>query len=389
VIVGAGAISACGSDDEDGGGGKSSEPIRVGVIADLTGPIAFVGRADAQVAKMVASDINKDGGLLGRKVKLTIVDSASDPGKAATVAQQLVTKDHVDVVIGGVLSNIRTAIEGVVAERGNTLYVQPNASEGGECGRNVFVTGASPTQLVDPLVQHFTEQGAKTWYLVGSDYDAPRGFEPYLKKAIEAAGGKVVGSEFLPLTATNVAPTVNRILTAKPDVVEAIVIPPAITPFFQQLTDAGYVRNGGKLAGPLYDDGTLTSVPAAQLEGLVSSLDYYQSLDDPFDRAFLERYNREFSAHAKAPYAATGGVQAMHRAMLLWAAAVRNAGSTDTDAMREAMDHASIDEGPGGPASVVPGSHHVKINMYLGQAEGGRFVVKDKVEQVDPRECGA
>src|SRR5438034_5131816 len=91
--------------------------IKVGVITDLTGPLSFMGIANANVAKMVIDDINARGGLLGRPVELFIEDSATDDAVAESVAAKLVDDVQVDVVLGGIYSSTRQAIKGPVVDK--------------------------------------------------------------------------------------------------------------------------------------------------------------------------------------------------------------------------------------------------------------------------------
>src|SRR5437763_17218296 len=92
--------------------GAGEDPIRVGVIADQTGPLSFVGLANANVARMVIGDINARGGLLGRPLELYLEDSATDDAVAAEKAAKLVEHDQVDVIFGGIYSSTRQAIKG-------------------------------------------------------------------------------------------------------------------------------------------------------------------------------------------------------------------------------------------------------------------------------------
>jgi len=100
-------------------------PIRVGVIADQTGALSFVGLANANVARMVIGDLNARGGLLGRPLQLCLEDSATDDAIAAARAARLVEEDHVDVIFGGIYSSTRQAIKEPAVARGRTLYIYP------------------------------------------------------------------------------------------------------------------------------------------------------------------------------------------------------------------------------------------------------------------------
>ena len=72
--------------------------------------------------------------------------------------------------------------------------------------------------------------------------------------------------------------------------------------------------------------------------------------------------------------------------MKLWETAVREAGVLDQDEVIAALDHARISEGPGGAAEMVPGQHHVRMNMYIAQVTDGRFRVVKNLGMIDPKE---
>jgi branched-chain amino acid transport system substrate-binding protein len=122
------------------------EPIKVGVIADQTGPLSVMGLANANVARMVIGDINAKGGLLGRHLELVLEDGATDDTIAAAKATKLVEHDQVAVVFGGIYSSTRQAIKGPVVTEGKTLYIYPEQYEGQESDPLIFCTGPVPAQ---------------------------------------------------------------------------------------------------------------------------------------------------------------------------------------------------------------------------------------------------
>jgi ABC-type branched-subunit amino acid transport system substrate-binding protein len=97
--------------------------IKVGVIAEQTGPLSFMGIANANVAKMVIDDINAKGGLLGRAVELCLEDGATIDSVAEAKATKLVQHDKVDVIFGGIFSSTRQAIKRPAVVKGKTLYI--------------------------------------------------------------------------------------------------------------------------------------------------------------------------------------------------------------------------------------------------------------------------
>jgi ABC-type branched-subunit amino acid transport system substrate-binding protein len=116
-----------------------SRSIKVGVITDQTGPLSFLGIANANVAKMVIDDINAKGGLLGRKIDLYLEDSATTDSVAEAKARKLVQQDQADVILGGIYSSTRQAIKGPAVVEGRKLYIYPEQYEGEECHRCSFV----------------------------------------------------------------------------------------------------------------------------------------------------------------------------------------------------------------------------------------------------------
>ena len=123
----------------------------------------------------------------------------------------------------------------------------------------------------------------------------------------------------------------------------------------------GFTKHGGKLMCTYFEENILPLFAAEHVEGLYGCLDYYQDVSDPFSMELLDRYDRLYPGGAKL----TGGSAAtgMYRGLKLWEAAVKEAGSLRQEDVIKALDHAKIAEGPGGPAQMVPGQHHVRMNI--------------------------
>src|SRR3954471_2625999 len=203
LAFGGGLLAGCGSSGGGGGGGSAKGPIKIGALTDLTGAFGVVGKANQAIAKFTVDEINAAGGALGRKLQIVVVDGGSAPATSAEVAGQLVNRDKVDMVIGGVTSAEREAVKGIIAGRGRTLFVWPASYEGGECDDNVWSVGAVPNQQVDPTVDYLLGKDAKTFYLCGNDYSYPRNVLKAARERIEAGGGKVIGEDYIPISATD------------------------------------------------------------------------------------------------------------------------------------------------------------------------------------------
>jgi ABC-type branched-subunit amino acid transport system substrate-binding protein len=365
--------------------GTLGDSIRVGLIADQTGPLSFVGIANSNVARMVVGDINARGGLLGRQLELVLEDSATDDAVAAAKAEKLVQDDRVDVIFGGIYSSTRQAIKGPAVTDGKTLYIYPEQYEGQESDPLIFCTGPVPAQQVDPFIPWLMrETGAKTFYLPSADYIWPRVLNARVREVVTANGGSIVGEECFPLDHMDYGQTVERITASGADAVFNTIVPPGVTPFFEELYDSGFQSRGGHLICTYFDENFLNMVPEAHVEGLYGCLDYYQAVGDAFSRKLLEQYDTLYPGDAK--FTGGSGCSGLYRGIRLWAAAVTEAGSLHQEDVIAALDHAEIPEGPGGPAAMVPGQHHLRLNMYIAQARNGRFEVVESLGAIDPQE---
>ena len=363
----------------------TDSPIKVGLVAELTGPLSFMGIADANVTRLVIDDINANGGLLGRQLHLYVEDGETTDAVAEAKAAKLVNEDHVDVIFGGIYSSTRQAITRSAVTRGRTLYLYPEQYEGQERDPLIFCTGPVPAQQVEPLIPWLMQEtGARSFYLPSADYIWPRVLNESVRRVVGANGGTIVGEEYFALDHADYRATVEAIMSSGADVVFNTIVPPGLTPFLQQLHDAGFIQRGGKIICTYFDENFLNLVPAEQVEGLYSCLDYYQSVSDPFSVQLLAQYNERFPGSAS--FTAGSGCSGHYRAIKLWEAAVTEAGSLDQAAVIAALDHARLADGPGGPAEMVPGEHHVRLNMYIAQAQNGSFRVVKDLGVIDPKE---
>lgn len=362
------------------------QPIKLGVITDQTGPLSFMGIANANVARMVINDINAKGGLLGRQIDLYLEDSATTDSVAEAVATKLIQQDQVDVIIGGIYSSTRQAIKGPAVVNGKKLYIYPEQYEGQECDPLIFCTGPVPAQQVEPLIPWLMQQtGAKKFYLPSADYIWPHTMNKKVHQAVTANGGTIVGEEYFPLDHTDYSETIDKITSSGAEVVFNTIVPPGLTPFLEQLYNSGFTNRGGRIVCTYFDENFLNLVPAAHVEGLYSCLDYYQSVSDPFSKELINQYNTLYPGDAK--FTAGSACSGLYRGLMLWASAVKEAGSLKQEDVIKALNHAKIAEGPGGPAEMVPGQHHVRMNMYIAQAKNGNFEIIKSLGSVDPKEC--
>lgn len=360
--------------------------IRIGLVTDQSGTLSFLGIANANVAQMVTDEINAAGGLLDRRLELIVEDSETNDDVAEAKAAKLVGQDRVDVLFGGIYSSTRQAIKRAAVVEGRTLYIYPEQYEGEEADPLIFCTGPVPAQQVDTMVPWLMQHtDARRFYLPSADYIWPRVMNKRVRAAVEAHGGTITGEEYFPVDHVDYRETVRKIMSSGTQVVFNTTVPPGVAPFLQQLHDAGFARQGGRIVCTYMEENFAGLLPPEHVEGVYTCLDYFQGVDDAFSKQLLRRYDERFPGSAKftAGSAATG----LYRGLKLWEAAVREAGSLEQRAVIAALDHASIAHGPGGGAEMVPGQHHLRLNMYIGQVSDGRIKVVKSLGALDPKEA--
>jgi ABC-type branched-subunit amino acid transport system substrate-binding protein len=365
----------------------AADAIKVGIATDLTGPISWGGIPNSNVAKMVIDDINAAGGLLGRPLQMVLEDTATNEQLAVTKVRKLVTQDKVDVVFGGITSSMRNAIKDTIVNRGKTLYLYPQLYEGKECTPFLYCTGPTPAQQCDTFIPWLIKNGGKKFYLPSADYVWPHTLNAYARKVIEKNGGEVVGEEYFPVDHNEYSATVNKIMSSGVNNVFNTTIPPGVAALFKQLYEAGFQKKGGRLSCVFYDENALNITPAHEIEGLASCLDYFQAVGDPGGAKIRAQYDKLYP-ESKTIFTAGSAATGMWRAINLWAAAVKEAKSVKREPVAKALEHAKLADGPGGGCEMVPGKRHVKMNMYIAVAKGGKYEVVEKSGgPVDPREC--
>ena len=368
-------------------GAWAANPIKVGIATDLTGAISWGGIPNSQVAKMTIDQINKNGGLLGRPLQMILADTATNEQLAVTKVRKLVTQDKVDVVFGGITSSMRNAIKDTIVNRGKTLYIYPQLYEGKECTPYLFCTGPTPAQQCDTFIPWLIKNGGKKFYLPSADYVWPHTLNAYARTVIVKNGGEVIGEEYFPVDHNEYSATVNKIMSSGVNVIFNTTIPPGVAAFFKQLNEAGFQKKGGRLACVYYDENALNITPAHEIEGLASCLDYFKAINDPFGNQLQAEYGKLFGD--KNPFTAGSAATGMYRGIKLWEAAVNEAKSVKREPVAKALDHAKISDGPGGGCEMVPGTRHVKMNMYTAVSKGGKYEIVEKSNgPVMPGECG-
>ena len=356
---------------------SAQEVIKIGIPTGLSGANSVVAPSVVQSAELAVEEINAAGGILGKQVVLEIADDGSGAAGAQKAADSLIFQKDVDVLISMQTSAARNGMLPIVT-RGKTPYIYTSLYEGRSCNDYLYANGAVPEQMVAPIVDHFmNENGAKTFFLVGSDYSFGRGMLAFTREYIESKGGQVVGDEYQPMEATDWTAIISKMRSTKPDaaIFSTAGGAPNVT-LQKQFKAAGIDAHVGNLS---VDEGTAKTM-AADAEGTFISASYLTNIDSPANKAFLESMNKKFGSDLLTPNDLS---VPQYDAIYLYKAAVEKANSTSADAVIEALSEVSFD-GPRGTVQ-MNAQRHAPLNMYLGQVQkDGSVKIVQSFPAVDP-----
>lgn len=330
-------------------------------------------------AKMWRDDVNENGGLLGKEVELLTPDPQSDNQKYKNLAQELILKENVDVLMGGITSASREAIRPIVDDN-KQLYFYPALYEGGVCDEYTWMTGPTPTQQVRPLVKHMVENYGKNVYTLAADYNFGQISAMWTKQYTEENGGSVVGEEFIPLDVSDFGSTIDRVQSKDPDWIMSLLVGSNHVSFFKQAESAGLDIPMGTSVniGASYEHKTL-SPPT--LSGMVASWNYMEEIPTDRNQQFVKRFREKFpdtkyvNQHAESQYIS----------LLLYEKAVKQAETKDMKEVNSTLEGGLSVEAPQGDTEVDPQTHHLRHNIHLAEVQDDHGIeFLGKTENVEP-----
>ncbi|MFG1612598.1 urea ABC transporter substrate-binding protein [Nonomuraea wenchangensis] len=371
------ALAACGSDAQPA---AEAQEIKVGLLHSLSGTMA-ISEVTVRDAELLAIDeINRAGGVLGKKLVPVAEDGASDWPTFAEKATKLIRQDKVATVFGGWTSASRKAMLPVF-ERYKALLWYPVQYEGLESSPYIFYTGATTNQQIIPGLDYLKEQGKKKVFLVGSDYVFPRTANKIIKAYAAANGMEVLGEEYTPLGHTEYSTLVNKVVQARPDAVFNTLNGDSNVAFFKQLKSAGVTAETMPVLSVSVAEEEVTGIGVDNIAGHPVAWNYYQTTETPANEAFVKAY--------KAKYGATkvtsDPMEAGYNAVYLWAEAVKKAGTTEVEAVKKAAPGISLDR-PEGKVTIDGENQHLYKTARIGiiQPDGLIKQVWDSGEPIKP-----
>jgi len=361
-------------------GRAQSDAIKFASILDLSGGLDIYGAPMAETTKLAIEDINAAGGLLGREVELTLYDAQSTIQFYTQYATQAAAGDRAHTVHAGITSASREAIRPTLS-RFKTLYFYNVQYEGGVCDYNNFCTGSTPAQTVAKVVPYAMEKWGKKVYIVAADYNYGQITAQWMQKFVAENGGETLDVEFFPLDVTNFGPTINKIQTAKPDFVISALVGGAHVSFYRQYAAAGMMQDI-PIASTTFGVGNEQKlISAEEGNGILASYGYFEAADNPVNKAFLERLKAKLGDDA--PVMNELAIRSYEGAML-WAEAVKAAGSPDREPVIEALRSGLSYDGPSGAVTIDSQTNHCSMNVYIGELQDQEWNIVESFDSQPP-----
>jgi urea transport system substrate-binding protein len=373
AIVAAAAVAGCGSsssesDAETSGSTASSadaggETIRVGILHSLSGTMAISEVTVRDSELLAIEQINRAGGVLGKQIEPVIEDGASDWPTFAEKAQKLISEDRVAATFGGWTSASRKAMLPVF-ESNRALLFYPVQYEGLEQSPYIFYSGATTNQQIIPGLEYLKEQGARSLFLVGSDYVFPRTANKEIKAWAEANDVEILGEEYTPLGHTEYGTLISKLQDARPDAVFNTLNGDSNVAFFKQLKGAGVTAREMPVMSVSVAEEEVAGIGPENVAGHPVAWNYYQTTDTPENRRFVEAFRARYGADRVTSDPMEAGYVQVH----IWAMAAEKAGSTDPEKVKEAARGLTFDA-PEGRVRVDDVNQHLYKTARIGVVE--------------------
>ena len=355
---------------------NAADTIKVGVLHSLSGTMAISETTLKDTVLMLVDEQNKKGGLLGKKLEAVVVDPASNWPLFAEKARELIEKDKVDVVFGCWTSVSRKSVLPVFEEL-NSILFYPVQYEGEESSKNVFYTGAAPNQQAIPAVDYLmNEVGVKRWVLAGTDYVYPRTtnkiLEQYLKdKGVKPADIMINYTPFGHSDWQSIVSDIKKFGSAgKKTAVVSTINGDANVPFYKELGNQGISAEDIPVVAFSVGEEELSGIDTAPLVGHLAAWNYFMSVDTPENDAFIKKWHAFIKSNKRVT---NDPMEAHYIGFNMWVNAVKQAKTTDSDAVIKAMVGQKYPNLTGGTAEMLK-NHHLTKPVLIGEIQDdGQF----------------
>jgi branched-chain amino acid transport system substrate-binding protein len=348
----------------------TDKPIKIGITSDASGQYANSGASDRRGMLMAISEANAKGGVLGRKIETTHIDTETTPATGSRVAERLISREDCGFLVGAVSSGVANAIS-QVAQRNGVIYLNTNSSSPTESGKNChrvkFVWDGNGTNFAKAAVRNSIDAYGGKVLLLTNDYVWGHDTAKATRTLIDQYGGEVLDEILIPQGTRDFSAALLKIQQTNPDVVAAAVGGDDQIALRQQVAQLGM---GSKPAwiNNQQDWPDVYGLPLDNLFGVFGTTWYY-GLDLPGVKEFVERYQAMYpDTSMRVPGNVFYNGYMATRELL---AAIERAGSTNNIAIIKQLEGhvmAAADRMQHDDAVIDPITHQVQQTIYLATA---------------------
>ena len=356
----------------------AADTIKVGVLHSLSGTMAISETTLKDTMLMLIDEQNKKGGLLGMQLEPVVVDPASNWPLYAEKARELIEKDKVAAIFGSWTSVSRKSVLPVIEEL-NSVFFYPVQYEGEESSKNVFYTGAAPNQQAIPAVDYLiNDLGIERWVLAGTDYVYPRTTNKILEAYLKAKGvaPEDIMVNYTPFGHSDWQSIVSDISKfgskGKKTGVVSTINGDANVPFYKELGAQGISSADIPVIAFSVGEEELSGIDTAPLVGHLAAWNYFMSVDSEANESFIESWHAFIKDEDRVT---NDPMEAHYIGFNMWVKAVEKAGTTDSQAVQDAIIGVSVPNLTGGLSAMMP-NHHISKPVLIGEIQDdGQFEV--------------
>jgi urea transport system substrate-binding protein len=369
---------------------QAQETIKIGILHSLSGTMAISETILKDLMLMLVAEQNAKGGLLGKKIEPVVVDPASNWPLFAEKARELLVKEKVAAVFGCWTSVSRKSVLPVFEEL-NGLLFYPLEYEGEEASYNIFYGSSVPDNKAIPAVEYLMSKDGgevKRFVLEGTDYVYPRTSNKIIRAYLKSKGVKDedILENYTPFGfadwQTQVAAIKKFGSAGKKTAVISTVNGDANVPFYKELGNQGVKASDIPVIAFSVGEEELAGVDTKPLVGHLAGWSYFQSVPTPENKAFIAKWR----AYSKNPKRVTNDpMESAYILFNMWVQAVQQAGSTNVDAVRQAMIGQKV-KSPSGYEVVMGPNHHMAKPVMIGEVQAdGQFSIVHQSKALPPK----
>jgi ABC-type branched-subunit amino acid transport system substrate-binding protein len=265
------------------------QAFSIGLLVPTSGLEGIWGPSTIACARLAVEEINRSGGLLGKEVRLLVIDAADEAADLTEQTDQALEDGEIDAIVGMHISSVRQKLVSTVG--GRVPYVYTPLYEGGECSPGVYAIGETTSEQLRPAIHALTSRfRLKRWALLGNDYVWPRISHALAKGYIREMCGEVVDDLYLPLGVGDFGPVLERLARLKADALLLSLIGQDAIAFNREFGSAGSRMRGMIRLSCAIEENGLLAIGTGNTDGLYATAGYFASVPTDANMAFKERY---------------------------------------------------------------------------------------------------